>query len=59
MAAVQPESIRKASELKGFLKMEDVFVQQTRRKRTAHEMPGMIQHGMFSKLQITWQELKL
>lgn len=51
--SVQPESIRKASEFNRFLKTEEV-VQQTRRARAraAHrKMPGVLQHGMLSKLQ--------
>lgn len=39
--------------------MEDVFVQQIRKKKVAHKMQGMVQHGMSNKLQIVWQEWKL
>ena len=38
-----PESIRKASEFNGFLKVEDVFVWQTRRGRAAHK-ERMLRH---------------
>lgn len=56
--SVHPESIRKAPELNRFLKMEDMFMWPARREWAAHKERclGMIEHGVFNKLQIIWQE---
>lgn len=58
--SVHPGSSSKDFKLNRFFKMEDVSMWPTR-ERAVHEerCPGMIQHGMFSKLQIIWQEWKL
>lgn len=56
--SVHPESIRKASDLNRFLKMEDMFMQPARRERAAckERCLCMIEPSMFNKLQIIWQE---
>lgn len=56
--SVHPESIRKASDLSRFSKMENMFMRPARRERAAckERCLCMIEHGMLNELQIIWQE---